>query len=148
METTRMSSVSTQIMLSLLFLMLPLVVGIVLFVLARRTRIRGLWWLFVALAIWPIIAMVARQAVMVLVAARLSPSNMAEFISGINAVFALVSSVLQIAAGVVLARMPTMPPAEPLCPRCGYNLTGLEEDRCPECGTRFVCETRYLTRAA
>ena len=25
----------------------------------------------------------------------------------------------------------------PECPRCYYNLTGLSEDRCPECGQRF-----------
>jgi len=23
------------------------------------------------------------------------------------------------------------------CPKCGYNLTGLTEDRCPECEARF-----------
>lgn len=26
------------------------------------------------------------------------------------------------------------------CRRCGYNLTGLTEARCPECGTRFLEE--------
>jgi uncharacterized paraquat-inducible protein A len=25
----------------------------------------------------------------------------------------------------------------PVCLRCGYNLTGLSEPRCPECGTSF-----------
>lgn len=25
----------------------------------------------------------------------------------------------------------------PICRRCGYNLTGLNEPRCPECGTPF-----------
>ena len=25
----------------------------------------------------------------------------------------------------------------PTCPRCGYNLSGLSQCRCPECGTEF-----------
>jgi len=25
-----------------------------------------------------------------------------------------------------------------VCPTCGYNLTGLSEPRCPECGTKFT----------
>ena len=34
---------------------------------------------------------------------------------------------------------PAAPPADAglRCPRCGYNLTGLAEDRCPECGEAF-----------
>ena len=28
-------------------------------------------------------------------------------------------------------------PGPPLCPRCAYNLTGLPEPRCPECGSQF-----------
>lgn len=27
-----------------------------------------------------------------------------------------------------------------VCPTCGYNLTGLHEARCPECGTRFTLD--------
>ena len=27
-----------------------------------------------------------------------------------------------------------------VCPTCGYNLTGLAEPRCPECGTRFTLD--------
>ncbi len=26
----------------------------------------------------------------------------------------------------------------PVCPACGYNLTGLDEPRCPECGGRYT----------
>jgi hypothetical protein len=32
-------------------------------------------------------------------------------------------------------RLPT--PVPPLCPQCGYNLTGLNEPPCPECGYAF-----------
>jgi hypothetical protein len=32
-------------------------------------------------------------------------------------------------------RLPT--PVPPVCPQCGYNLTGLNEPLCPECGYRF-----------
>jgi hypothetical protein len=27
-----------------------------------------------------------------------------------------------------------------VCPNCGYNLTGLSEARCPECGSRFTID--------
>jgi hypothetical protein len=34
------------------------------------------------------------------------------------------------------------------CPTCGYNLTGLPENRCPECGSFFSpAELRSLARA-
>ena len=29
-------------------------------------------------------------------------------------------------------------PLPPTCKKCGYNLTGLREDRCPECGSTFT----------
>lgn len=29
------------------------------------------------------------------------------------------------------------------CPRCGYNMTGLYEPRCPECGARFTLNQLY-----
>jgi fucose permease len=31
-------------------------------------------------------------------------------------------------------------PTSVACPTCGYNLTGLSETRCPECGTRFTID--------
>ena len=37
----------------------------------------------------------------------------------------------------------------PICPRCGYNLTGLAEPRCPECGGEFLwAELRNNARQA
>ena len=27
-----------------------------------------------------------------------------------------------------------------VCPTCGYNLTGLTEPRCPECGSQFTLD--------
>ena len=29
------------------------------------------------------------------------------------------------------------------CPTCGYNLTGLREARCPECGSQFTLDQLY-----
>jgi hypothetical protein len=39
------------------------------------------------------------------------------------------------AAGVVL-----------FCPRCGYNMTGLYEGRCPECGTKYTLDQLYAAQ--
>ncbi len=43
--------------------------------------------------------------------------------------------------------------ASPLCPKCGYNLSGLTQCRCPECGTEYrldklwrACLDRRLLR--
>ena len=31
----------------------------------------------------------------------------------------------------------------PLCPECGYNMTGLEQARCPECGTKYTIDELF-----
>ena len=128
-----------------------LAVGCVLFVLARRTRLAGFGWLFVALGIWPILAGAAFRTVLIVAAQRAGMLGM-WFYQTYYFVCALVvgtiSAALQIVGSVKLAGALRMPPAQPLCPRCGYNLTGLADDRCPECGMRFTCELRYLTRPA
>lgn len=33
----------------------------------------------------------------------------------------------------------------PLCPGCGYNLSGLSECRCPECGKKYTLEQLWRT---
>jgi len=33
-----------------------------------------------------------------------------------------------------------------LCPKCGYNLTGLHEALCPECGSRFTLNQLYAAQ--
>jgi len=38
------------------------------------------------------------------------------------------------------ARMKASGNATITCPTCGYNLTGLSECRCPECGSRFTLD--------
>jgi len=32
------------------------------------------------------------------------------------------------------------------CPRCGYNLTGLREARCPECGAQFTIDQLFAAQ--
>jgi DNA-directed RNA polymerase subunit RPC12/RpoP len=34
------------------------------------------------------------------------------------------------------------------CPTCGYNLTGLAEARCPECGGRFTLDELFAAQPA
>lgn len=34
------------------------------------------------------------------------------------------------------------------CPTCGYNLTGLSESRCPECGSKFTLDELLLAQPA
>ena len=33
------------------------------------------------------------------------------------------------------------------CPTCGYNLTGLREARCPECGSQYTLDQLYAAAA-
>lgn len=33
------------------------------------------------------------------------------------------------------------------CPKCGYNLTGLREARCPECGATYTLDELVVTLA-
>ena len=35
-------------------------------------------------------------------------------------------------------RLAASPASTVCCPNCGYNLTGLTESRCPECGSKFT----------
>jgi uncharacterized membrane protein YfcA len=35
-----------------------------------------------------------------------------------------------------------------VCPACGYNLTGLREARCPECGAEFTLDALYAAQPA
>jgi hypothetical protein len=139
---------STAMLYTLWPLVFPITVGVVLCVLARRTHISGLWWLFVALGIWPVIQVVVSQSLMLYVA-RLGLFGIGMlqlYYLWFAAAFGTIGAALQIVGVVKLARLGRPLPAQPRCPRCGYNLTGLPDDRCPECGTQFTCELRYLTR--
>lgn len=35
--------------------------------------------------------------------------------------------------------------ASPTCPKCGYDLSGLTQSRCPECGTVYRLEELWTT---
>jgi len=35
--------------------------------------------------------------------------------------------------------------APPTCPKCGYNLSGLTQSRCPECGSEFRLDELWRT---
>jgi len=130
-----------------------LILGVWLFVMASRLRSTALWWLFVVLGPWPIISLVATQ-VFYSFLARLwgGPAAGSAFfamhalVSGGTVVVTFILHCVVVMKVVATARV-ARTQAVPTCPRCGYNLTGLEQDRCPECGTSFLCEVRYVTRA-
>lgn len=138
----------------LLLVAASLFLGVWLFVMASRFRLAALWWLFVLLGPWPIVAFIATRLLHIVVAEYWSPTATG---SGYWVLRALVfggsflaTFLLQcVVVTKVLAMVKTgRSQAEPICPRCGYNLTGLEQDRCPECGTVFSCEVRYIVRVA
>jgi MFS family permease len=65
------------------------------------------------------------------------------FIGSITApVLWLVATVLiwRESAGERAARLANSGRDAIVCPTCGYNLTGLRETRCPECGTQFTID--------
>jgi hypothetical protein len=43
-------------------------------------------------------------------------------------------------AGERIARLKTAGSQIVSCPLCGYNMTGLIESRCPECGSRYTVD--------
>ena len=42
------------------------------------------------------------------------------------------------------ARLMTTSKSAIVCPKCGYNLTGLQGTRCPECGTQYTLDELLL----
>ncbi|MCG3130205.1 MAG: hypothetical protein FLDDKLPJ_00959 [Phycisphaerae bacterium] len=50
---------------------------------------------------------------------------------------ALVVGTAVLGGWMIHRRHPVIEPSAPLCDQCGYNLTGLVERRCPECGEPF-----------
>lgn len=126
---------------------------VVLWLLARRAHSGAMWWLLVAVGVWPLLSAVYGLWLSYTMMNFRGPgmSSWVAVWSGAAALaFPVVTCVLSIVAAVKLARELTLRPpgAEPLCPCCGYNLRGLDTNRCPECGTPFLCETRYLVRTA
>jgi hypothetical protein len=70
-------------------------------------------------------------------------SSFATFAGGVlTIVLWLIGTVLawQETAGERAARVRASGKSAVACPKCGYNMTGLTESRCPECGTKFTLD--------
>ena len=69
------------------------------------------------------------------------PGGLSTFLGGILAIVLwLIATVLiwrETPAERAL-RLAASPSSVVSCPNCGYNLTGLTESRCPECGSKFT----------
>jgi len=73
------------------------------------------------------------------------------FIGSVTApVLWLVATVLiwRESAGERAARLANAGRDAIVCPTCGYNLTGLREARCPECGTQFTIDQLLAAQPA
>jgi len=73
-----------------------------------------------------------------------SPGNVAKTIITLPLWIVLGSDLLLIrlrrrcrACGASFIPKRSMKKTDPICWNCGYNIRGLNEPRCPECGTRF-----------
>ena len=135
-------------------LLSALLLGVWLLLLACRHRSTALWWLFVLMGFWPIVSLVGGRALTAILAmSRGGPgSNSTIFMwhglmYGGSLVVTFILSCVVVLKVVALCRTERTH-AQPLCLTCGYNLTGLEQNRCPECGTAFSCEVRYIVRTA
>jgi hypothetical protein len=133
-------------------LLLPATLTVVVFVLSRRRRSSGLWWIAMGAGVWPCIAAIATWIYQYVLAwlGTLGRSLHWTLVGyyGLAALLALIGFLFLLRGAVQIAReLGQVPTAQPNCPRCGYNLTGLTENRCPECGVTFECQTRYLVRA-
>ena len=72
-----------------------------------------------------------------------SSASFGVFIGGILAIVLWLIATVFIwreTAGERTLRLTGSPGSAVACPTCGYNLTGLSESRCPECGSRFTLE--------